>query len=161
MSNVRMPFKRVNTSNLMTFECCSMISKIMRIAIQCHPSLDYVMYLGPLLFAVQRNVFISLLWFLFSDAASNEHSQLVEIPVERSSFKYNIQKSIPRSLQLKKYYVTFKNRNVQQRFEISMTDTLRDQLMANDKLPAFRLELKIFTRFVLKLVFRVSGRSVP
>ena len=31
--------------------------------------------------------------------------------------------------------------------------------MANDKLPAFRLELKIFTRFVLKLVFRVSGRS--
>ena len=33
--------------------------------------------------------------------------------------------------------------------------------MANDKLPAFRLELKIFTRFVLKLVFRVSERSVP
>ena len=32
---------------------------------QCHPSLYYVMYLGTLLFAVQFNVFISLLWFLF------------------------------------------------------------------------------------------------
>ena len=31
--------------------------------------------------------------------------------------------------------------------------------MTNDKLPAFRVELKIFTRFVFKLVF--SGRSVP
>ena len=65
MSNVWMPFKRVNTSNLMTFECCFLISKIMRIAMQCHPSLYYVMYLGTLLFAVQFNVFISLLWFLF------------------------------------------------------------------------------------------------
>ena len=26
MSNVRMPFKRVNSSNLMTFECCFLIS---------------------------------------------------------------------------------------------------------------------------------------
>ena len=34
-------------------------------AMQCHPSLYYVMYLGTLLFAVQFNVFISLLWFLF------------------------------------------------------------------------------------------------
>ena len=33
--------------------------------------------------------------------------------------------------------------------------------MTNDKLPAFRVELKIFTSFVFKLVFRVSGRSVP
>ena len=64
MSNVWMPFKRVNTSNLMTFECCFLISKIMRIAMQCHPSLYYVMYLGTLLFAVQRNIFISLS-FLF------------------------------------------------------------------------------------------------
>ena len=71
-------------------------------AMQCHPSLYYVIYLVTLLFAVQRNVLISLLWFLFSGAASNEHSQLVEIPVERSSFKCNIQKSVPRSLQLKK-----------------------------------------------------------
>ena len=65
MSNVWMPFKRVNTSNLMTFECCFLISKIMRIAMQCHPSLYYVMYLGTLLFAVQFNVFTSLIWFLF------------------------------------------------------------------------------------------------
>ena len=32
--------------------------------------------------------------------------------------------------------------------------------MTNEKVPAFRVELKIFTRFVFKLVFRVS-RSVP
>ena len=69
------------------------------------------MYLGILLFAVQHNVFISLLWFLFSDFAGNV-TQLVEIPVERSTFKCNIQKSVPRSLQLKKCDVTSKNRNV-------------------------------------------------
>ena len=86
---------------------------------QCHPSLYYVMYLGTLSFAVQFNVFISLLWFLFivyylvlwflfivyylffSDVVDNEHSYLVDIPVERSIFKCNIQKSVPRSLQLK------------------------------------------------------------
>ena len=33
--------------------------------------------------------------------------------------------------------------------------------MTNVKQPAFRVELKIFLRFVFKLVFRVSGRSVP
>ena len=34
--------------------------------------------------------------------------------------------------------------------------------MTNDKLPAtFRIQLKIFTRFVFKVVFRVSRRSVP
>ena len=136
-----MSFKQVNTSNLMTIECCFLISKIMRIAMQCHPSLYYVMYLGTLLFVVQFNVFISLLWFyllftilcygfyllftiFFSDAADNEHSQLVEIPVERSN--------VPRSLQLKKY-VIFKNRNMQLRFEIAMAD-IRDQLMTNGKL---------------------------
>ena len=48
----------------MTFEWYILISNIMRIAIQCHPSLCYVMYLGTLLFVVQRNVFISLSWFL-------------------------------------------------------------------------------------------------
>ena len=69
---------------------------------QCHPSLYYVMYLGTLSFAVQHNVFISLLWFLFSYAAGNEHSKLVEIPVECSIFKFNIQKSVPRLLRLKK-----------------------------------------------------------
>ena len=70
---------------------------------QCHPSLYYVMYLGALLFAVQFNVFISLLCFfllftiLFSNAANKEHSYLVKIPVERSIFECDIQKSIPRS----------------------------------------------------------------
>ena len=32
------------------------------------------------------------LWFLFSDAAGNEHCLLVEIPVKRSTFNSNIQK---------------------------------------------------------------------
>ena len=29
--------------------------------------------------------------------------------------------------------------------------------MTNNELPAFRVEFKIFTRFIFKLVFRVSG----
>ena len=33
--------------------------------------------------------------------------------------------------------------------------------MTNDELPRFTDELKIFTRFVFKLVFWVSERSVP
>ena len=105
MSKVTMLFKQVNTSNLMTFEWCFLISKIMKIAMQYYPSLYYVMYIGTLLFAVQCNVFMSLLWFLFIDAARKEHSQLVHIRVERSAFKNNIQKSIPKSLQLKKCYI--------------------------------------------------------
>ena len=32
--------------------------------------------------------------------------------------------------------------------------------MTNDKLPAFRVELKIFTRFLFNIIFRVSRRSV-
>ena len=54
-----------------------------------------------------------LLFTFFSDAAYSEYSYLVEIVVERSVFVCNIQKSVPRLLQLKKYYVTFKNRNMQ------------------------------------------------
>ena len=41
---------------------------------QCYPSLYYIMYLETFLLAVQPNVFISLLWILFIDAAGNEHS---------------------------------------------------------------------------------------
>ena len=65
MWNVSIPFKRVDISNLMTFEWCFLISN-MRIAMQCHPSLYYIMYLETLLFVVQCNVLISLLWFLLS-----------------------------------------------------------------------------------------------
>ena len=46
------------------------------------------------------------------------------------------------------------------RFEISMSDTSKDYLMTNDKLPAFRVQLKILTKFVFKLVCRISGRSI-
>ena len=89
----------------MTFEWCFLISKsefqynfiLHCIAAQC--------------FHQFFMVFIYCLISFFSDPASNEHSQLVEIPVERSIFQSNIQKSVPRLLQLKKY-VTFKNRKV-------------------------------------------------
>ena len=47
----------------------------------------------------------------FSNAVDNEHSKLIEIPVERSIFERNIQKSVSRSLQLKNI-VVFKNRNM-------------------------------------------------
>ena len=47
-----------------------------------------------------------------SNAAYIVHSQLVEIVVERSIFECSIQKSIPRTLQLKKYYVIFKNQTL-------------------------------------------------
>ena len=33
--------------------------------------------------------------------------------------------------------------------------------MTNDKLPALRVESKIFTRFIFELAFIVSGESVP
>ena len=77
------------------------------------------MYFRRLLFAVQFNVFSSMfvmvfiycLLSFFSDTADNEHSYLVEIPVERSMFECNIQKIVSRSLQLKNI-VIFKNRNM-------------------------------------------------
>ena len=47
----------------------------------------------------------------FSNAADNEHSKLVEIPVERSIFECNIQKTVPRSSKLKSIAI-FKNRNM-------------------------------------------------
>ena len=37
----------------------------------------------------------------------------------------------------------------------------RYQRLVNDERQVSRVEWKIFTRFVFKLVFRVSGRSVP
>ena len=66
-----------------------------------------------------------LLTIFFSDAADNKHRYLVEIVVEHSIFECNIQKCVPRSLQLKNIFI-FKNRNVQLRFEISKTNTSRD-----------------------------------
>ena len=66
----------------MTFEWGFLFSKFMRIAMQSHPSLYYVMYLGTNSFAVQCSVFIGLLWFSFSDAGGNKHSYLVEIAVK-------------------------------------------------------------------------------
>ena len=65
MSNVWMPFKRINTSNLMTFEFCFLIWKYHENRSAMSSFIVYVIYLGGLFFAVQFNVFTSLLWFLF------------------------------------------------------------------------------------------------
>ena len=46
------------------------------------------------------------------------------------------------------------------KFEILKTNTSKDQTDDN-KLPVFRVDLKMFTRFLFKPVFRVSGTSVP
>ena len=62
----------------------------------------------------------------FSNVADNQHCYLIEIIVERSIFECNIEKNVPRSLQLKNVCVILKNRNVYLRFEISKTDTSRD-----------------------------------
>ena len=58
----------------------------------------YVFFYCLLSFAM---VFIYCLLSFFSDGTDNEDSNLVEIPVKRSIFKCNIQKTVPRSLQLK------------------------------------------------------------
>ena len=142
-----MLFKRVNSSNLVMFECCFLISQyhencnamssftVLRhvpwntficSAVQCFHQFVMV-FIYCLLSCVMVSIYCLLSFF--SDAADNEHSQLVEIPVERSN--------VPRSLQLKKY-VIFKNRNMQLRFEIAMAD-IRDQLMTNVKLPELKM----------------------
>ena len=46
-------------------------------------------------------VFLDSLPSFLRDATDKEHSWLVEIPVEDSIFDCNIQKRVPRSLQLK------------------------------------------------------------
>ena len=48
------------------------------------------------------------------------------------------------------------------RIEICSRDLkLQWQRLVNDERQVTRVELKIFTRFAFKLVFRVSGRIVP
>ena len=146
-----MPFKRVNTSNLMTFECCFLIPQyhencnamssftVLRhvpwntficSAVQCFH--QFVMVFICLLSCVMVSIYC--LQSFFSDAADNKHSYLVEIPVERSIFEYNIQKKHSKIITIKKYYVIYKNSNMQLRFGIAMTD-VRDQLMTNNKFP--------------------------
>ena len=103
---------------------------------QWHPSLYYVMYLGTLLFAVQFNVFISLLWFLFIVYYLVLWflfivyylflvMQQITNTVERSIFECNIQKKRSKIITIKKYCVIFKNRNMKLRFKIAVTD-IRD-----------------------------------
>ena len=135
-----MPFKRVNTCDLMTFECYFLISQYHENfnAMSPFTVLRHVTWITFICSAVQCfhqfvMIFINCLLSFFSDAAYSEHSYLAEIVVERSIFECNIQKSIQLSSQLKKY-VIFKNRNTQLRFEIVMAD-IRYQFMTNEKLP--------------------------
>ena len=157
-----MSFKRVSTSNLMTFECCFLISQYHENcnAMSSFTVLRHVPWNTFICSAVQCfhqfvMVFIYCLLSFFSDAAYSAHSQLVEIVVERSIFECNIQKRVPRSFQLKKY-VIFKNRNMQLRFEIAMAD-IGDQLMTNGKLPrlSYRYSQDSHLSWFLELVEEV------
>ena len=74
------------------------------------------------------------------------------------NFECNIQKSVQRSLQLKKILCYLQ----EQKYVVEIWNCNdRYQRLVNDERETTRVELKIFTRFVFKLVFRVSGRSVP
>ena len=80
---------------------------------------------------------VCLLYF-FSDAAYSEHGYHVEIVVERSIFECNIFKKAFQDLS----WVELK-------------------IFSYKDIQYTRVELKIFTRFAFKLVFRFSGRSLP
>ena len=136
-----MPLKWVNTSNLTTFECCFLIPQSGENynAISSFTVLRQVPLNTFICSAVQyfhQFVIYCLLSCVMvsiycSDVADNEHSYLLEIPVERSIFECYIKKRF-KIILIKKYHFIFKNRNMQLRFEIVMTD-IRDQLMTNDQ----------------------------
>ena len=102
LSNVKRQ-NAIQTSNLMTFECCFLISQYHENcnAMSSFTVLRHVPWNTFICSAVQCfhqfvMVFIYCLLSFFSDAAYSAHSQLVEIVVERSIFECNIQKSVPR-----------------------------------------------------------------
>ena len=111
------------------------------------------MYLWTVLFVVQLNFFISYGYLLscFNNVSDSEHCELNEILVERSIFQYNIQKSVPRSLQLKKMLFW--------RIEMCIWDLKFQRQIRQEIIEIDKRKLKMFTRFVSKLVFRVSGKS--
>ena len=96
-------------------------------------------------------VFTYYLLSCFSNVSDSEHCELNEILVERSIFQYNIQKSVPRSLQLKKMLFW--------RIEMCIWDLKFQRQIRQEIIEIDKRKLKMFTRFVSKLVFRVSGKS--
>ena len=131
MSNIRMPLKWVNTSNLMMFEWCFLISKyhencnaMLSFAVLPHVPWNTYLQCNAMFLLVCFGFYLFLL-SLFSDTAGNKHSLLKfqKVQFSRVIFK----KYIPILLQLKKYYVTFQNKNIQLRFKISMADASRYQ----------------------------------
>ena len=143
-----MSFKRLNTSSLMTFECCFLISQyhencnaissfvVLRhvpwntficSAVQCFH--QFVMVFIYCLLSCVMVFIYCLLSFLVMQQTMNTVSLL--------KFQQNFQflsVIFKRSKITIKKYVIFKNRNMQLKFEIAMTD-IRDWLMMNDKLP--------------------------
>ena len=105
----------------------------------CHVTLNNFICSAAHCFCQFVMVFLDSLPSFFRDATDKEQSQLVEFPVEDSIFECNIQKSVPRSLQLKKYCVVLKNGNLQLRFEVSNPDTSRIQSITSDTLPSLEL----------------------
>ena len=125
---------------------------------------------------------VCLLYF-FSDAAYSERGYHVEIVVERSIFECNIFKKAFQDfswVELKIFSCTdiqytrvelkiFSDKDIQYtRAELNIFSD-KDiqytwaelQIFSYKDIQYTRAELKIFTRFAFKLVFRVSGRSVP
>ena len=110
---------------------------------------------------------VCLLYF-FSDAAYSEHGYHVEIVVERSIFECNIFKKAFQDLSWVELKI-FSDKDIQYtRAELKIFSD-KDIQYTRAELKIFsykdsqytRAELKIFTKFAFKLVFRVSGRSVP
>ena len=85
-----MAFKRANTSNLMKFQCCFLISKFHQNCNAMPYFTVYVMYLGTILFALQYNVFISLLRFSFSDAAGKVTNTVSLLNFQQSKKHFKI-----------------------------------------------------------------------
>ena len=96
-------------------------------------------------------VFTYYLLSFFSNVSDSEHCELNEILAERSIFQYNIQKSVPRSLQLKKMFFW--------RIEICIWDLKFQRQIRQEIIDIDKRKSKMFIRFVSKLVFRVSGKS--
>ena len=99
-----------NISNLMTLEYCFQISQyhencnaMSAFTVLRHVPWNTYLHCSSM-FSLVCYGFYLLLTNLFSDAAYSELSQFVEIVVKRSIFECNIQKCVPRSLQLNKIF---------------------------------------------------------
>ena len=136
MSNVKMPFKRVNTSNLMTFECCFLISQYHE---NCNAMLSFTVlrhvpwktFICNAVQCFHQFVMVFIVYYLFLVMQKITNIVILLKFQQNVQFSYVIFK---KAFQDHCNYIFLKNRKMQLRFEIAMT-YIRDQLMSNDKLP--------------------------